>query len=92
MEGDEYKRARKRVEDLKGFYIHISVFTIVNLTLFLINLLSTPGTWWFYWITVFWGIGIIWHAFGVFIGDRLLGKEWEEKKIKEYMEKEKRNR
>ncbi|WP_394354489.1 2TM domain-containing protein [Methanothermobacter thermautotrophicus] len=30
------------------------------------NLLSTPGTWWFYWITVFWGIGIIWHAFGVF--------------------------
>ncbi|AAB86195.1 conserved hypothetical protein [Methanothermobacter sp. CaT2] len=92
MEDDEYKRARKRVEDLKGFYIHISVFTIVNLTLFLINLLSTPGTWWFYWITVFWGIGIIWHAFGVFIGDRFLGKEWEEKKIKEYMEREKRNR
>ncbi|WBF07988.1 2TM domain-containing protein [Methanothermobacter thermautotrophicus] len=92
MEDDEYKRARKRVEDLKGFYIHISVFTIVNLTLFLINLLSTPGTCWFYWITVFWGIGIIWHAFGVFIGDRFLGKEWEEKKIKEYMEREKRNR
>jgi hypothetical protein len=92
MEDDEYKRARKRVEDLKGFYIHISVFAIVNLTLFFINLLSTPGTWWFYWITVFWGIGIIWHAFGVFIGDRLLGKEWEEKKIKEYMEREKRNR
>lgn len=92
MEDNEYKRARKRVEDLKGFYIHISVFTIVNLTLFLINLLSTPGTWWFYWITVFWGIGIIWHAFRVFIGDRFLGKEWEEKKIKEYMEREKRNR
>lgn len=29
---------------------------------------------------------------GVFIGDRFLGKDWEEKKIKEYMEREKRNR
>ncbi|MBC7112121.1 MAG: 2TM domain-containing protein, partial [Methanothermobacter sp.] len=34
--------------------------------------------------------GVIWHAFGVFIGDRLLGKEWEERKIKEYMEKKKK--
>jgi hypothetical protein len=90
MQDDEYERARKRVEELKGFYIHLSVFVVVNFTLFLINLLSSPGIWWFYWITVFWGIGVIWHAFGVFIGDRLLGKEWEERKIKEYMEKKKK--
>lgn len=59
MQDDEYERARKRVEELKGFYIHLSVFVMVNFTLFLINLLSSPGIWWFYWITVFWGIGVI---------------------------------
>ncbi len=87
---DPYKRARKRVKELKEFYMHLSVFAAVNLTLFLINLVSSPGRWWFYWVTVFWGIGLIWHAFGVFIEDRLFGKEWEEKKIREYMEKNKK--
>lgn len=90
MQDDEHERARKRVDELKGFYIHLAVFVIVNFILFLINLLSSPGIWWFYWITAFWGIGVIWHAFCVFIGDRLLGKEWEERKIKEYLEKKKK--
>lgn len=84
---NEYERARKRVKDLKDFYIHLFVFALVNLTLFIINFVSSPGVWWFYWVTVFWGIGLIWHAFGVFIVDRLFGKDWEEKKVKEYMEK-----
>jgi len=47
------------VKELKEFYMHLSVFAAVNLTLFLINLVSTPGRWWFYWVTVFWGIGLI---------------------------------
>jgi hypothetical protein len=39
--------------------------------------------------TLFWGIGIAIHASKVFVlKDRFLGKEWEEKKIKEMMEKE----
>jgi len=40
-------------------------------------------------VTIFWGIGIILHASKVFIlKGRFLGKAWEEKKIKEIMEKE----
>ncbi|MCK4735109.1 MAG: 2TM domain-containing protein, partial [Methanophagales archaeon] len=39
------------------------------------------------WVTVFWGIGIIWHAIDVY---GKLGKRCEEKKIKELMEKDKR--
>jgi len=55
--------------------------------LVLINLVTSPGALWFYWVTVFWGIGVIGHAIGVF---GKLGKNWEEKKIKELMEKDKR--
>jgi len=55
--------------------------------LVIINLVTSPDALWFYWVTVFWGIGIIWHAIGVF---GKLGKNWEEKKIKELMEKDKR--
>ena len=39
---------------------------------------------------LFWGIGLFFHWFGVF-GTKFLGfgKDWEERKIKELMEKEK---
>jgi hypothetical protein len=39
----------------------------------------------------FWGIGIISHALSVFGPDLFLGNDWEEKKIKELMDKEKRD-
>jgi hypothetical protein len=48
-----------------------------------------PGSLWFYWVTVFWGIALLLHASKVFIlKGKFLGEEWEEKKIKEIMEKE----
>jgi hypothetical protein len=54
--------------------------------LVIINLVTSPDTLWFYWVTIFWGIGVIWHAISVY---GKLGKNWEDKKIKEIMEKEK---
>ena len=40
MNGQEikYQRAKKRVEALRGFYIHLGVYIVVNLLLFLINI------------------------------------------------------
>jgi len=86
-EEESYKKARKRVDELKGFYEHLIVYVAVNLMLVFINLVTSPNQLWFYWVTVFWGIGLIWHAISVY-GKR--GKKWEEKKIKEIMEKEER--
>ena len=40
------------MEALKGFYIHAAVFVLVNIGLFVINLLVVyrgNGPWWFYW-------------------------------------------
>jgi len=40
-------------------------------------------------VTIFWGIGVLIHASKVFVlKGKFLGEEWEEKKIREIMEKE----
>src|SRR5215212_2148658 len=83
-----YERARARVQAIKGFYIHASVFVVVNLGLFIINALTSglsEGIWWFYWPLIGWGIGLGAHALGVFGfgGGGPFGQEWEERKTKE---------
>lgn len=88
-ENQDYAKAKNRVHAIRGFYTHLIVFAIVNLVLFLINLFNRSSGWWFYWPLIGWGIGIIIQAYHTFIPGGLLGSKWEEKKIREYMEKHK---
>ena len=83
-----YQAAKKQVEEIKGFYFHLVTYFLVNTFLIVINLLTSPEYLWFIWPLMGWGIGLIIHAFSVFGG--LWGKSWEERKIKEIMEKDKR--
>ena len=83
-----YQEAKKRVEEIKGFYLHLASYLFVNVALIVINLLTSPEYLWFIWPLIGWGIGLIVHAFTVFGG--FWGKGWEERKIKEIMEKDKR--
>jgi hypothetical protein len=89
-EQESYERAKKRVEELKSFYSHLFVYLAVNAGLFLLNIITSPRHLWFYWPLIGWGIGLAIHGLSVFGTQNLLGKDWEEKKIKEIMEKEKR--
>ncbi len=83
-----YLRAKKRVENLKAFYIHLTVYILVNVMLFIINIISDSSKLWFLYPLAGWGIGIVIHGLTTFpVG--IFGKEWEERKIKEYMEKDK---
>ena len=38
----------------------------------------------------FWGIGLVVHGFSVFVPQWFLGNNWEERKIRELMEKDKK--
>ncbi len=89
QEQQRYEQARKRVQALKGFYIHATAFVLVNIALFGINVL-VGGGWWFYWPLLGWGIGLGAHALGVFGfgGGGPWGRDWEERKIREMMDKE----
>ncbi|PLT29333.1 2TM domain-containing protein [Peribacillus deserti] len=84
---EQYQRAKRRVQNLKAFYLHLTVYIFVNIMLFFINLTSDAGNWWFFYPLCGWGIGLIVHGLSTVVFGRF-GSEWEERKIKEYMDKQ----
>ena len=82
-----YARAKKRVEQLKGFYGNLTSYCIVIPTLALVNYNTFWGFQWFWFPMLGWGLGLSFHAFGVFG----YGKSWEERKIQEIINKDKSN-
>lgn len=70
-DNDLYRRAEKRADEKIGFYKHLYSFVGVNIMLFVVNLvtniMSGEGGWWFYWVTIFWGIGLIFHFLRAFV-------------------------
>ena len=77
-----YQRAKHRVEAKIGFFIHLTVYLGVNLLLIIINIATSAGHFWFKWPLIGWGIGLLFHAVGVFfkmegmkIKERLIAKE-----------------
>ena len=60
------RQAELRVGVRTSFYIHATVYAIVNAGLATINLLTTPQTLWFLWPLAGWGIGLVLHGFGAF--------------------------
>jgi hypothetical protein len=63
---------RKRREELQGFFQHLVTFVVVNGVLLILNLVTSPGSLWFYWVTLFWGIGLAIQGFNVLAIDRRL--------------------
>lgn len=87
-EEERYYQAKKRVEEIKGFYGHLISYVVVNVGLLVLNLLTSPKHLWFFWPMLGWGIGLLFHALKVFNYSPFFNKEWEDRKIREFMEKE----
>lgn len=79
-----YYRAKKKVEALKGFYGNLTSYCVVIPSLIFINLYFSPGFQWFWFPMLGWGMGLFIHGFSV-LG---YGASWEERKIRELMEKQ----
>jgi hypothetical protein len=88
QEEERYFKAKKRVEEIKGFYGNLTSYIVVNCVLFVINIVTSPQYLWFFWTLLGWGIGVVFHGIKVFNYMPFIGKDWEERKIKEFMEKE----
>ncbi|MBT2621505.1 MULTISPECIES: 2TM domain-containing protein [Chryseobacterium] len=86
-ENRAYEKAAKRVKELKGFYGNLTSYCLIIPFLLALNLLTSPTHLWFYWPMLGWGMGLVAHGINVFG----IGKDWEENKIKELMEADKRN-
>ncbi len=85
---EAYNRAKKRVEEIKGFYWNLAAYIIVIPVIIFINYKTSWEFKWFWFSVGGWGLGISIHALTVFGQDKILGKDWEEKKIKEIMDKD----
>lgn len=88
---EQFILAQKKVKRIKGFYMHLAVYVIINIFLSVTaglqygykgftNSLLTTG--------LFWGIGLAFHWFSAVGRDWFFGKEWENRKIKEYMDEQ----
>lgn len=93
---NKLERAKERVARLKGFYIHATIYTIIN-TVILWNIFSNngyngEGFWQLGNFTTlfFWGIGLFFHAVKVFNLNPFFNKDWEKRQIQKYMEEDKK--
>lgn len=80
------EKAKERVESIKSFYIHLAVYILVMGFLTILNLIS-GGFPWVIFPLVGWGLGLLGHASEAFDYHPLFGKKWEEKKIKQILNK-----
>ena len=92
--------AKKRVQELKGYYSHIIIFVIVNGILYLLKtgMLTSllpeafPKESYYYdWINsniLIWTLILIVHTLIVFRDKFTFVKKWEERQIKKYMEED----
>ena len=96
-----FLRAKNRVDKIRAFYTHLGVYLAVNIGISVFKIvrdlkrgesfeeaifdLNFSGIW------LLWGIGLAIHAFAVFGLPLIVGHNWEEEKIKQFMEEEKRD-
>jgi fatty acid desaturase len=85
-EEEIYREARKRVEEKKGFFIHLTLYIIINIMLVLIWAFPGGGGFpWFVFPLGGWGIGILFHFLGTFVFSRQT--DWERKAIEKEAER-----
>lgn len=94
---EKYAKAQKKVEEFKKFYKHLAFFIVVNGFLIVrriykdidrgdtvLEALSDIHN---YRLIFWWTIILVLHAFKVYVTSFLFSKDWEQKKIKKYMDK-----
>lgn len=77
--------AYKKVERLRGFYLHLMMYIVTNGGCMAINLLTNPDSLWFFGTLIFWGIGLCVHALTVFVFDKYFTGEWELSQVEKHL-------
>lgn len=81
--GDDERRrkAEERVEAKLGLVTHLVVFVAVN-----VAFLIVVGVDWL-WVTLFWGIGLLSHAWAVLTTTSRTLRDWKEREIRRELER-----
>ena len=81
---NSYLRAKKRVEEIKGFYGNLTAYIVIIPLLAWFNYITTDFPWVIF-PAVGWGLGVILNGMAAYGYNPILGKNWEERKIREFM-------
>ena len=86
---NRYLRAKERVAEMKKFYTSLVFYIVFMFFLGWLNYYTNQWRYmWFLWAAFGWGIGIVFQAAKAFNWTPFMNKNWEERKIKELMDKE----
>lgn len=93
-----YIMAKHKTEKLKRFYVHLTIFLIINIGLITFKVIRNMNygetlidalvDWSAFTTPIIWGVFLLIHAFSVFGPNLILGRDWEESKLKEFMKEE----
>lgn len=98
-----YQRAEKKMKALKGFHSHLWIFIIITVMIFVVRFLILPRIGalpeeegfvdWLdvntYLVPGLWGLAVAIHGITAYRHKIKWLKDWENRKIEEYMEQEK---
>ncbi|HUH46572.1 MAG TPA: 2TM domain-containing protein, partial [Arenibacter sp.] len=86
-ENDKRRRAKKKIEEIKGFYVHLTIYISINLFITIRNVIESfqdgKSFWDTFWdfgnyaVWIFWGIGLAFHAIKALDYNPFFSKEWE---------------
>ena len=92
VEEERYFQAKKRVKEIREFYEHLTVYILCNPIVIVVNLMTSPEFLYFWFSLLGWGIAIVLHGLKAYGYAPFFDKKWEERKVKEFMEKEEQSK
>ena len=99
-QADKMLRAKARVKELKGFYIHLLVYILVNIFITTTTVMARMNagenfneaffSFASFSTAIFWGIGLAFHAAKAYNYSPFFSKDWERRQIQKYVEEDKK--
>jgi hypothetical protein len=83
----QYRQAKRQVERKSRFYVHLTVYLVVNSALILSHQLHQDAHGWSFGPLVGWGIGVLFHGLSVFM--RSPYAAWKQRMVMQALSKNK---
>ena len=93
MENTKYRRAKERVEEIRKFYGKVaSAMVTITIVASINYYFNEWRNAWFLWVVFGLSISLFFKANKIFNLNPFMGRDWEERKIQEFLQQEENTR
>ncbi len=83
---EQFEYARRRMKQKKGVLQHFTYYLVGSIIILIVNPVLGYGDQffikdWYFWVLLIWGAFFLLHVFNVFIMNKFMDKEWEDKQL-----------